>query len=127
MVQISCCILGVVDAFESQFCNQAILKGAVDSFRPASRLGGMCEDQPNPQFSHGSFKLGWFLGILRDVEATVAGGGKLGGTIKVERCREAVSSEHFQADTEAPVQVFFLLEETIKRVPCGIVGAEDQG
>jgi hypothetical protein len=125
--QVSCCIMGIMDALQPEFRNQAILKGTVDSFSPAPGLRRICEDEADPQLSHGPFKLGWFPVILRGVEAAMAGCGKLGSAIEVKLSRQAVSSEHVQAHTKAAVQVFFLLKPAAEGIPCRIISTQNEG
>jgi len=87
----------------------------------------MGEDKSDPQLFHGPFELGRFSGTLRDVDAAVASGGKLGSPVEVKRSRQAVLSENVHADSEAAIQVFFFLEKTIEGFSRSIVGTEDQG
>jgi hypothetical protein len=87
----------------------------------------MGKDKSDAQLFHGPFELGRFSGMLCDVKAAVARGGKLGSPVEVKRSRQAVLFEDVHADPEAAIQVFFFLEKAIEGFSRRIVGTEDQG
>lgn len=87
----------------------------------------MGEDKSDPQLFHGPFELGRFSGTLRDVNAAVASGGKLGGPVEVKRSRKTMLPKDTHADSEAAGQIFFFLKKAIEGFARGIIGTEDQG
>ncbi len=116
----------IFDTSESQFGNQAVLEGAVDSFCSSPGLGGVGKDQSDAQFIHGPFELGGVVVVLESVDSAVAGGGEVGGSIEVEGVGEAVGGQYLQAHAQASGEVFVVLEESIEGFSRGIVGAQDQ-
>jgi len=87
----------------------------------------MGEDQPNTQLIHGSFKLGGLVIAVESMKPTMARGDRMGGSIQVDRFRKT-GGEHLSAlaYTEAAIEVFLALEESIEGFSCGIVGAQNQ-
>ena len=117
----------IVDTSESQFSDQAVLEGAVDSFCSSPGLWGVGEDQSDAQLIHSSLKLGGFCIVLVSMQSSLSGGGKVGGSIQVEGLGEAVGGEHLQAYSQAPGEVLLVLEESPEGFSRGIVGAQDKG
>jgi len=126
-IEVSCGLPSGGDAVKIEFGHEAILKGAVDPFSPASGLGGVGKDEGNAQLFHGPLELGRLPIALGDPQPAVAGGGELGRPIKVKRGGQTILLKDLVADAETPFQVFLLLKEAVEGLAGGVVGAKDEG